>query len=601
MVHGQGVLHFNNGSVYKGAFVMGKFEGLGRLKWNDGTPYSGAFLDRDSSFHDWDNGRYYGEFKNGEFHGSGRLTWCDGTYLDSSFKNGVAHGLGHLQMGDDWNFGTGCSPASFANGLIWPLVDTRLKINTRHYVCRLRKHQKCSLKYASGMFHDNWKTGFVKDIIVDKTAQGKRFLGYRVALVTKSEMRDLKLDSRADFWRGISTDLDQFPSIVIRRDSDEYIRCYVSKEEWGEEYMEVERSSSFLSGPTKELRLKHLEWYYCETGTKADWLYYSDSGVKSETTVRYYYSGFLLDNGEPRGKGSMHSHGRGPMGRIENQTLRGDFLPGNTVQGVATVIPMFSREQYRRSGAHGTRSRHFNEISEISEIIHPNPPSVEQIYEGVFKATVGLRGRRGMGGITGRFYIATSTMKIPDHCTYICPFDFDWNPNGFGTIQYEPNEDAYSFYKGYIFTPPRGDQDWHQDWHGKGTLTLSDGTTYHGRFLPKSTEDNSLIYAKDDASIQKMLPVKYEKLRFIAMFAKEHRRTLLYKLSVPFEGECKLPSGETRVGEFRLVCPFMRKLVSGEFGSEAQHDFLSKNYWGYTRHLRDPEYYLIDKTPSGCI
>ena len=198
-----------------------------------------------------------------------------------------------------------------------------------------------------------------------------------------------------------------------------------------------------------------------------------------------------------------------------------------------------------------------------------------------------------MGGITGRFEIVKSTMDIPNHCTYTCPFDFDWNPSGSGTIHFEPNVDGYSVYTGYINTNCQGDQDWCQQWHGEGTLTLTNGTMYHGQFLRKSTDRNSPlrdgIYAYDDAIFQSMLPVKYDKLRFISMFVEVHRKRLLHKLSVPFVGVFTLPSGETRVGEFRLVCPFMRKVVSGVFGSREQNNFVRNNYWGYTRHLRDPE------------
>ena len=192
-----------------------------------------------------------------------------------------------------------------------------------------------------------------------------------------------------------------------------------------------------------------------------------------------------------------------------------------------------------------------------------HPPCVAHINSGVFKPSVGFGGQVGMGGITGRFEIVKSTMDIPNHCTYTCPFDFDWNPSGSGTIHFEPNVDGYSVYTGYINTNCQGDQDWCQQWHGEGTLTLTNGTMYHGQFLRKSTDRNSPlrdgIYADDDAIFQSMLPVKYDKLRFISMFVEVHRKRLLHKLSVPFVGVCTLPSGETRVGEFRLVCPFIHE------------------------------------------
>ena len=90
-----------------------------------------------------------------------------------------------------------------------------------------------------------------------------------------------------------------------------------------------------------------------------------------------------------------------------------------------------------------------------------------------------------------------------------------------------------------------------------------------------------------------MLPIKYDKLRFISMFAEVHTQRLLHKMSVPFVGKCTLPSGETRVGAFRLVCPLMRKVVSGEFGSRKQSNFVSNNFWGYARYLRDPSFNSI--------
>lgn len=77
---GEGLLHLNNGFIYKGEFLHNKFNGTGTLEDPNGNKYTGGF-------------------KNGEKHGKGteEIHGSSGTVATytGSFKNGEREGYGN--------------------------------------------------------------------------------------------------------------------------------------------------------------------------------------------------------------------------------------------------------------------------------------------------------------------------------------------------------------------------------------------------------------------------------------------------------------------------------------------------------------------------
>ena len=79
-------------------------------------------------------------------------------------------------------------------------------------------------------------------------------------------------------------------------------------------------------------------------------------------------------------------------------------------------------------------------------------------------------------------------------------------------------------------------------WHGEGTLTLTDGTTYTGEFLADGEK------------------------------TEEESRAESGHMHVLFRGKCVLPNQVIREGRFHLVDPIMRMELCGEFGEGIQRE-----------------------------
>lgn len=89
LMHGYGVLEFNDGSRYEGEFSRGIMEGRGTFLWPDGRHYEGDFRNgkmEGTGFCRWPNGdEYRGAFSGGMMHGIGSFTWKNGTRFTGLF------------------------------------------------------------------------------------------------------------------------------------------------------------------------------------------------------------------------------------------------------------------------------------------------------------------------------------------------------------------------------------------------------------------------------------------------------------------------------------------------------------------------------------
>lgn len=89
---GYGTAKLPDGSVYKGQFREGLFNGRGVLVKRNGYRYEGQF--KDGFPHGTgveilgDGTRYEGRFRNGRWHGTGTVVWKDGTRYTGRFRDG---------------------------------------------------------------------------------------------------------------------------------------------------------------------------------------------------------------------------------------------------------------------------------------------------------------------------------------------------------------------------------------------------------------------------------------------------------------------------------------------------------------------------------
>ncbi|XP_056662500.1 radial spoke head 10 homolog B2 isoform X2 [Monodelphis domestica] len=75
LYEGEGVAHFEGGSMYRGMFSEGLMHGQGTYIWQDGLKYEGDFVKNIPMYH-------------------GTYTWPDGSTYEGEVTNGVRHGFG---------------------------------------------------------------------------------------------------------------------------------------------------------------------------------------------------------------------------------------------------------------------------------------------------------------------------------------------------------------------------------------------------------------------------------------------------------------------------------------------------------------------------
>ncbi len=119
-LHGQGEVHWGNGTLYRGMFLEGLFDGEGYLTFADGAAYTGEFkqgkisgkgifnIDKDivkegifvnsllqgeGKYRD-SFSQYVGAFSKGKYHGEGFLQLTSGASYSGAFYNGNYHGIG---------------------------------------------------------------------------------------------------------------------------------------------------------------------------------------------------------------------------------------------------------------------------------------------------------------------------------------------------------------------------------------------------------------------------------------------------------------------------------------------------------------------------
>ena len=91
--NGKGVFTFEDGEVYDGTFVEGKFDGKGTYTYPTGDIYTGDFVEglpEGKGIYTFATGdRYEGEFKTGKRNGKGVYIFASGTKQTGIFENSI--------------------------------------------------------------------------------------------------------------------------------------------------------------------------------------------------------------------------------------------------------------------------------------------------------------------------------------------------------------------------------------------------------------------------------------------------------------------------------------------------------------------------------
>lgn len=87
-----------DGSVFKGSFVEGMKSGYGELIWKDKATYKGSFkknmFDGYGEYQTSDGNLYHGEWLEDMMHGKGKFSWKSGKYYQGDFKENKKEGRG---------------------------------------------------------------------------------------------------------------------------------------------------------------------------------------------------------------------------------------------------------------------------------------------------------------------------------------------------------------------------------------------------------------------------------------------------------------------------------------------------------------------------
>eukprot|EP00291_Cryptomonas_curvata_P014417 CAMPEP_0172152176 /NCGR_PEP_ID=MMETSP1050-20130122/681_1 /TAXON_ID=233186 /ORGANISM="Cryptomonas curvata, Strain CCAP979/52" /LENGTH=453 /DNA_ID=CAMNT_0012820447 /DNA_START=26 /DNA_END=1384 /DNA_ORIENTATION=- len=91
MMHGLGLLNYEDGEYYIGTWKLDKKDGIGVYMWGASSQVSAG-------------DKYEGQFRNGLPHGSGRTLYADGGWHKGLYVAGKMHGLGMMQTAEGWEY-----------------------------------------------------------------------------------------------------------------------------------------------------------------------------------------------------------------------------------------------------------------------------------------------------------------------------------------------------------------------------------------------------------------------------------------------------------------------------------------------------------------
>jgi hypothetical protein len=135
--HGYGVMRFQNGNIYAGAWCDDLFEGAGRYVWADGRTYEG-------------------QFKRDKMQGRGLASWPDGRIYMGEWVGDVRDGHGIFSLADKRVF-EGIFRKDFP--IVGQMIETngstfRANFDGNTHASEWRAYRKDKV----GVFQDGWST-----------------------------------------------------------------------------------------------------------------------------------------------------------------------------------------------------------------------------------------------------------------------------------------------------------------------------------------------------------------------------------------------------------------------------------------------------------
>ncbi|MFN8787795.1 MAG: hypothetical protein ACK5XF_00370, partial [Neisseriaceae bacterium] len=152
---------YADGGKYKGGFVAGKLHGKGEYTFPNGDKYEGYFAE--DKFHgegkltSANGDKYEGEFVENKFHGKGKLTYANGDKYEGDFVEDKFHGKGKLTHADGMIY-----KGYFAKGESHGKGKLTYSDGEKYegYFAEGKYHGKGKYTYLNGLTYDGeWKRG----------------------------------------------------------------------------------------------------------------------------------------------------------------------------------------------------------------------------------------------------------------------------------------------------------------------------------------------------------------------------------------------------------------------------------------------------------
>jgi len=449
--NGSGKIVYDNGDVYAGSFLNGKYEGSGKMDYSNGATYSGEWFEGDPSGYGtmiYSNGeKYAGQFKNGRYEGLGIVYNADSSVKKRGiWKNGKLKFPGDCK-GDCLN---GYGTITYENG--------------EKYEGQFVDGQYCGI----GMLYDADGSIKQKGYWAGNEAVGD-FTGD-----CRNGKGSIDCTSRQEI-----TERDPVRRIPARTSTPDNIYKYTGNFKDGK--YDGQGVLSFVRGDKYEGQFKDGKYYGEGALSNANGDVYTGQfkygNYDGQGTLKYAGGGTYtgqFSNGLPDGKGTKTCS--------NGDTYDGQFSAGRFLNGQGTET---ANDGSRFSG-------HFKDGQYVQGAM--NKTNGEK-YSGQFKegkydgqgVMTSANGDKLTGLFeNGLFKAGKGTETQPDGSRYIGQFK-EGKHSGYGTLV-SANKDKYSgqFLNGV--------------YEGQGVLICCNGNKYEGKFVNGTFSDGQGVETQSDGS-----------------------------------------------------------------------------------------------------
>ena len=196
--HGNGIMKFKNGNVYRGEFMNDMFEGMGEYIWADGRSF-------------------VGKFRADKIEGKGIAHWPDGRKYEGEWIDDLAEGHGILKLGDSRVF-EGTFKRDF------PVRGQMIELDGTTFLASFDGRTHASEWYPCkksrvGTFQNGWNAGGEKAHLIREFLwdDGRRFAGNCVGYCPSAGVvLDINRELLFVVFRGRHT-FAEGPKVLLKR------------------------------------------------------------------------------------------------------------------------------------------------------------------------------------------------------------------------------------------------------------------------------------------------------------------------------------------------------------------------------------------------